>query len=153
MHTGTREQPFRVQLIFYDELKSVQAVPLNGIPSPIGDEGVGGMLHGKEDVASFISDIGIDSIVQTRQLSEQPLVLERIFHTLPPSQIISAIEEGFGARCEVDVKILEGQPLTERDHATLSYFECVVLGSTGLRSTEGFCRMREWFRRQPKSTG
>src|SRR5713101_7985169 len=72
-----KEQPFRVQLIFYDEMKSVQAVPLNGLPNSVGDETTGAMLHGRDDVTSFAAGIGIDSIVQTKQLSDQPLVLER----------------------------------------------------------------------------
>jgi hypothetical protein len=154
MQNATEEGPFRVQLIFYDELGSVQVVPLNGVPNSLSDEIVGGMLRGGHDVASFISGIGIDSIVQTRQLSDLPRpAFELTFHTLPESQIITAIEERFSARYEADVKILEGQPLTEGDGAALSHFECIVLGSTKLRSTEGFCRMREWFKRRPKSAG
>jgi len=150
----TNEQPFRVHLIFYDELKSVQVVPLGGVPSAIANnEGAGGMLHGSDDVASFIAGIEIDSIVQTRQLADQPLTFERVFHLRAPSQIISEIERRFEARWEADVKILEGEPLTEGDTAALSYFEDIVLGSTRLRPIEGFHLTREWFARRQRSAG
>jgi hypothetical protein len=153
MCDGSKDQPFRVQLIFYDEMKSVQAIPLNGLPSSVSDEMTGAMLHGRDEVASFAAGIGIDSIVQTRQLSDQPLILERIFHTLPPNEIIGAVERRFDARHEADIKILGGQRLTETDRAALSDFECIVLGSTELRSTVGFRRMGEWCNRRQRSTG
>lgn len=153
MRSRNEEQPFRVQLIFWDELENVQAVPLNGFPNPPGEETPGGMLHGRDEVISFILAIGIDSIVQTRQLSDLPNpAFQLIFHMRPAGQIISAIEERFDARYESEIKILEGQPLTELDSAALSYFEYIVLGSTTLRPTTGFSRMSEWFKQRRKQT-
>ena len=151
MQGRTEQQPFRVQLIFYDELKTVQAVPLNGVPDPLRDETAGGLLHGKDDVLSFISAIGIDSIVQTRQLRDLPNpAFELIFHMRPAGEIISVIEKRFDTRYEADIKILEGKPLTERDRAAVSDLDCIVLGSTRLRSTDGFHRMREWLEQRRK---
>lgn len=150
MQSATEEQPFRVQLIFYDELKSVQVVPLNGIPPSLSDEVVGGMLHGRHDVASFLSGTGIDSIVQTRQFRDLPgPAFELTFHMRPQTQIISAIAERFRACYAADLKILEGQTPAARGAAP-TYFQSIVLGSTKLRSSEGFYRMRGWLERRGK---
>lgn len=82
---------------------------------------------GREDVLSFLSEIGIDSIVQTRQLTQQSLTFELIFNLLPPKQIIGAVEQRFAAGDAAGLKILEGQSLTERDDAALSSFSRTLL--------------------------
>ena len=146
-HAG--EQPFRLMLIFYNELAALQAVPLNGVPSPAGHEAVGGIIRGKEDFVSLISHIGIDSVVKTRQTSNEPPAFERIFNMLPPSQIISTIEGHFAAFHQAEMKIiLADRPLTERDGVALPALENIVLGSTQLSPSEGFQRMTVWFRRR-----
>jgi hypothetical protein len=150
MHDATKEQPFRLQLIFYDEIESLQAVPLNGVPRRAGDEATGGMVRGKKDLVSLISEIGIDSVVQTRQVRERPLTFEHTYCLLPPSQIVDLVEERFAACHEAEDKILADRPLTGRDVVALSFFECIVLGSTKLSSTVGFQRMREWFERRSR---
>jgi hypothetical protein len=145
------KQRFRLKLIFYDELASLEAIPLNGVPSPAGHEAVGGMVRGKEDLVSLISDIGIDSVVQTRQLVEQELWprIERTFNMLTPSQIISAIEGHFAAYHEAEERIIfADQPLTERDRVALPALKGIDLGSTRLSPAEGFQRLTDWFGRR-----
>ncbi len=129
--TRACNQQFRLKLIFWNELATIQAIPLNGVPSVAGHEAVGGVVRGKEDLVSLISDIEIDSVVQTRQLGMQefgddtPPKFQRIFNMLLPSQIISTIEEHFETN-RVDI----------------------VLGSTKLSPPEGFQRMTNWFRQR-----
>lgn len=146
-HAG--EQPFRLMLIFYNELAALQAVPLNGVPGPAGHEAVGGTVRGKEDLVSLISHIGIDSVVKTRQTSSEPPTFERIFNMLPPSQIISTVQGYFAVYHQAEMKIiLADRPLTERDSVALPALENIVLGSTQLSPSEGFRRMKDWFRRR-----
>lgn len=124
-------QQFRLKLIFCNELATLQAIPLNGVPSEAGQGAIGGIVRGKEDLVSLSSDIELGSVVQTRQLGKQefgkdaPPKFERIFNMLPPSQIISAIEEHFA-----------------------TYHADIVLGPTKLSSSEGFRRMTNWFRQR-----
>lgn len=153
------EQPFRLMLIFYNELAALQATPLNGVPSPSGHEAVGGMIRGKDDLVSLISHIGIDSVVQTRQLRKPalsengPPAFERIFNVLPPSQIISTIERHFAAYADAEVKILStDRSLTELDALALPALQEIVLGSSTLSPSEGFQRMMDWFGRRALET-
>jgi hypothetical protein len=129
--TRACNQQFRLKLIFYNELATIQAIPLNGVPSVAGHEVVGCIVRGKEDLVSLISDIEIDSVVRTRQLGTQefgddaPPKFQRIFNMLVPSQIINTIEEYF-----------------ETDRVD------IVLGSTKLSPSKGFQRMTNWFRQR-----
>jgi hypothetical protein len=146
-------QQFRLRLIFYDELESMYAIPLNGLPGTAGDEPVGGIVRGKEGLTSLISEVGLDSEVRTRQTDQQelgdskPPVLERTFIIRSPSQIISLIEGRFAAYREAEENlILADRPLTERDVKALPAFEeDIVLGSTKLSPSDGFERLKHWF--------
>jgi hypothetical protein len=144
-------QRFRLTLIFYDEFACLQAIPLNGLPSPVGGERIGGTVRGKDDLLSLISDAEIDSVVQTRQiagLGDTP-VLERIFNVMPPGQIISAIEGHFAACREAEERVvLADHPLTKGERAAPPILDEIVLGSTKLSPSEGFSRLMGWFRRR-----
>lgn len=129
------KQRFRLKLIFDDELACLHAIRLNGVPSPAGHEAVGGMARGKEDLVSLITDVGIDSVVQTRQLGERalgdakliaeyvaaswrPPNIEHTFSIRTPSEIIGAIEGHFAAYHESEERIIsahrqQGRPRHE----------------------------------------
>jgi hypothetical protein len=118
---------FRLLLISHDELATMQAIPL-GAPSPAGDTRVFPRLRGKKDLMSFILHVGIDSIVQTRQIGRpeqlgesNPPALERTFNLLHPKQIMRAIGRRFAT-----------------NHDDIS------LGSTKLSPSEGLQRITDW---------
>jgi len=143
------QDPFRVLLLFHDELQNVQAVPLNGLPRvPIGT-GSGGTLRGRAEIAAFVRGMGFDSVVHTRQVSDVPnLAFERTFLVLPTGKILPSIESRLAARHEAEIKILDGQTITERDRAALTAFEGVILGATRLESADGFRRMTQFFEKK-----
>ncbi|HYL36786.1 MAG TPA: hypothetical protein VEV17_12805 [Bryobacteraceae bacterium] len=148
-HTG--EKLFRLSLIFQDGLATMQAVPLNGVPSPMGHP-VGGIIRGKEELVSLISHTEIDSIVKTRQLGESassengPPTFERTFYRLPPSQIIGNIEMHFAACEDAEMKIISGD---EGCSAARRALVDIVLGSTKLSQSEGDQRTTDWLKRRP----
>ncbi len=143
------EQPFRLMLIFYDELATLQAIPLNGVPDPAGCEKIGGMVRGKEDLLSLLSDIGIDSVAQTRQmatLDQEPPRFVRIFTIQTPSQIIDYIEARFGEGHAAEMRFIESDTLLELDPGP--NMEEIVLGATKLTPGQGFQLMMDWFIRR-----
>jgi hypothetical protein len=126
-----------VRLIFYEGLETTKAVAY----------GENYWLRGKNDVASLVSYLGLDSVVMTRCLSDYPLVFEKTYHVYaePKTAIIRAIEERLDAPFQADLKILNGQMLSKRDQLAMSVrFDDVVFGSSELLWEEGLTRWRKF---------
>jgi hypothetical protein len=128
-HTGgggriRMDDQFRLMLISHDAIASMQAIPIR---SPAGDARVF-PVRGKQELLSFISRVGIDSVVTTRQLGRpeqlgecKPPVMEYTYNMLPQEQIVGTIKRHFA---------------TTREY--------IYLGSTKLSSSEAFQRMTDW---------
>jgi len=103
------------------------------------------MLVEAAELLTFIQDIGLDSVVRTRALSENPLRLLREFLVDSPQSIVRTLEARMRAESEAVDRLLEGESLTEKDNLALNPLEHFVLGGTSVACAEGVRRTTEWF--------
>jgi hypothetical protein len=138
-------EPFRVQFILRDGLSSIQAVPVVSRDQLPAEPVRAGMLSGASELLAFARATGLDSVVRTRTLSDNPPKLLREFLVDTPESIVSSLEARHRAESEAVDKLLDGEKLSEADNVALSPLEHFVLGASSLSCAEGLRRSREWF--------
>ena len=152
MPSGTQEQLFRLQLIFLNELEDVQAIPVVCRQMSGCCEVMSGVVRGRDNLARMISDVEIDSIVETRQVHEMPLQFERTFHVHSADEIVNFIEKRAKARQIEDLKMLESSDPDISAEAIQPAFGRITLGSTRLLVLDGIHRTNDWFLKQLRTS-
>jgi len=102
------------------------------------------MLSGAGELLSLARAVGLDSVVRTRTLSDNPLKILREFLLDTPESIISRLETRQRAETEAVVKLLGGETLSDAESTALSPLEHFVLGASSVTSSDGLERFKTW---------
>jgi hypothetical protein len=144
--------PFRVLFLLRDSLDQLEVVPLGGAPAS-SEAPLGGILTGRHSLLSFIREIGLDSIVESYQVSDLPSTgFLYTFHlTSSPESIVDLLSQRLVPEIRSAHRV---NPLSHEkapEQLTLSPHEAFQLGATALSASEGISRVRDWFRSRSSS--
>jgi hypothetical protein len=140
------ETPFRVLFLFRDSLDRLAVVPLGGVQSSL-EIPVAGVLSGRDTLLSFISEIGLDSIVESYQVSDAPRgSFLYMFHLAPSAEsIVDLLSQRLIPEIRETHRVLALSREKAPEQLTLSPREAFQLGASTLSTSDGISRLRDWF--------
>jgi hypothetical protein len=142
------ETPFRALFLVRHGLEHVEVVPLGDVETT-AEERKGNVLAGKDDLLEFIRHVGIDSIVESYQVSDSPQVgFLYSFHVASsPESIVDLLVERSRPAIRAAYQVLALSHEKAPEQLTLSPHEAFQLGASTLSAADGMTRVREWARR------
>jgi hypothetical protein len=146
--------PFRALFLLRDSLNHIEVVPLTGVQAP-GDSPLGGFVSGSDELLDFVRKTGLDSIVESYQVSDLPNTsFLYTFHLASsPESILELLTTRLKPEIRTAYRVLELPDERAPEQLTLSPHEAFQLGATTLSASEGLDRVRSWFRaRRPVRT-
>lgn len=143
------ETPFRVLFLLRDSLDTLGVVPLGGVQSSL-EASVSGVLTGRSALLTFIREIGLDSIVESYQVSDTPRgSFLYVFHLASsPESIVDLLRRRLVADIRETHRVLPLSHERAPEQLTLSSHEAFMLGASTLATSEGISRVRDWFESQ-----
>lgn len=146
------ETPFRVLFLLRNSLDQLEVVPLGGVPSSL-EAPLGGVLAGRRALLSFIREIGLDSIVESYQVSDLPST--GFLYTFHLTSSAESIVDLLSQRLVPEIRSAHRVHALSHEKApeqlTLSPHEAFQLGASTLSASEGISRVRAWFRSRSSS--
>ena len=140
------ETPFRALFLVRDSLDHVDVVPLTGVQAA-GDAPLGGVLAGRDALLKFIREIGLDSIVESYQVSDLPRTgfLYTFHMASSPETIVKLLSDRMNPPIRETYRVLELSEQKSPEQLTLSPREAFQLGASRLSAAEGVSRVTAWF--------
>jgi hypothetical protein len=134
----------RLFLTFLDELKQVKILAA-AAPDHFGSQlYTMGAVEGKAQLLALLETAEIDNYII---VSGDPFTSRNSSVTayeLSPERIVNSLEEMFQRADELDMKILEGEKLTEEERSFRPPTSLHVCSST-LKTDDGLKRIKAWF--------
>jgi hypothetical protein len=142
---GVPETPFRALFLVRDGLDHVEVVALGDIRGP-SDDPPANVLSGRSDLLAFIRHVGLDSVVESYQVSDAPKVgFLYAFHVASsPEAMVDLLSERLkpAIRATHRVRALSCEKAPEQ--LTLSPHEAFQLGASRVSAADGIARVRDW---------
>jgi hypothetical protein len=143
---GMLETPFRVLFLLRDSLDTLEVVPLGGVQSSL-EAPLSGVLTGRDALLTFIRDIGLDSVVESYQVSDKPRgSFLYMFHLASSAEsIVDLLGQRLVPNIRETHRVLALSHEKAPEQLTLSPHEAFMLGASTLSSSDGISRVRDWF--------
>ncbi|MGE5345029.1 MAG: hypothetical protein ACM3JH_03650 [Acidithiobacillales bacterium] len=140
------ETPFRVLFLLRDSLDSLGVVPLGAARSH-PEAPLSGVLTGRDALLTFIREIGLDSIVESYQVSDKPRgSFLYMFHLASSAEsIVDLLRQRRVPEIRETHRVLPLSHEKAPEQLTLSPHEAFMLGASTLSSSDGISRVRRWF--------
>ena len=131
----------RIILIFLDELNQVEVLAAINRFGP--QLRIMGVVKGKEQLEDFLDKAGIDHYIIC---SGEPLTntFRATAFEHSPKQIADDLEKNFQMADELQLKILNGDRLTDAEQSFTVPMSLTICSSS-VRTSEGLERVRAWF--------
>ena len=136
-----QSDPFRVLLLFRDELDDVEIIAFAPVGSERGFATPGYDCSGESRLLKVLRALELDRIVRIEKDGSE---WHRVFYRSSPDEIVNILKDRFAASRDIQIKILEREPLKEADERALQPLETVTLGSSSITVTDGVQRLRQF---------
>jgi len=139
----------RLFLTFMDELKRVRVDAVtNAVESPIA---IMGTIEGQDQLQKLLEAAGIDHYLTPFVDVVNNICFTKAYE-LSPKQIVGSLARAFHKDHDLQMKILDGQTLTDEETAFTPPKSFDVFSST-VSTDEGLKRVQDWFKAKTAAKG
>lgn len=141
------EIPFRALFLVRDGLDHLEVVSPGQIQTAV-EEPPSVVISGRSELLAFIREVGLDSIVESYQVSDLPQAgFLYTFHVASSAEsILDLLSERLKPTTRATYRVLELAHHKVPEQLTLSPREAFQLGASTLSAPEGISRVRDWSR-------